>query len=151
MDIGSKRGYPSSALSNFAPHPFEIDGILCNSMEGFLQSLKFENPDMQRVVCQLVGMKAKQKGAKKNWQRTNTLWWQGEKIDRHGDEYQRLLDRAYGALAGNAGFQAALLATDNATLTHSIGKSDPSETILTRQEFCSRLTKIRNLLRDASK
>ena len=48
MDIGSGNGYPESALSNFVPHPFTIDGIECNSMEGFLQSLKFENPDMQR-------------------------------------------------------------------------------------------------------
>lgn len=46
MDIGSGSGYPSSSLSNFAPHPFVIDGIECNSMEGFLQSLKFENQDM---------------------------------------------------------------------------------------------------------
>jgi predicted NAD-dependent protein-ADP-ribosyltransferase YbiA (DUF1768 family) len=38
MDIGSGAGYPASALSNFSPHPFEIDGITCNSMEGFLQS-----------------------------------------------------------------------------------------------------------------
>ena len=48
MDIGSQNGYPSGALSNFAPHPFEIDGIKCNSMEGFLQSLKFSNPEMQK-------------------------------------------------------------------------------------------------------
>lgn len=34
MDIGSGSGYPTSALSNFAPHPFIIDGIECNGMEG---------------------------------------------------------------------------------------------------------------------
>lgn len=38
MDIRSGKDYPSSALSNFAPHPFEIDGVKCASMEGFLQS-----------------------------------------------------------------------------------------------------------------
>jgi hypothetical protein len=37
MDIGSKSGYPSSALSNFAPHAFEFDGVKCASMEGLLQ------------------------------------------------------------------------------------------------------------------
>jgi hypothetical protein len=31
---------PARALSNLAPHGFEIDGIVCASMEGFLQSLK---------------------------------------------------------------------------------------------------------------
>ena len=38
MDIGSGSGYPSSTLSNFAPHAFTIDGVECASMEGFLQS-----------------------------------------------------------------------------------------------------------------
>ncbi len=42
MDIGSGKDWPSSALSNFSPHPFIIDGVECNSMEGFLQSLKHE-------------------------------------------------------------------------------------------------------------
>ena len=32
MDIGSGNGFPASSLSNFAPHPFIIDGIPCNSM-----------------------------------------------------------------------------------------------------------------------
>lgn len=43
LDIGSGKDYPSNALSNFAPHPFIIDGVECNSMEGFLQSLKFKD------------------------------------------------------------------------------------------------------------
>ena len=63
MDIGSGNSYPSSALSNFSPHPFVLDGIECASMEGFLQSLKFKNPDMQREVCKLVGKAAKFRGA----------------------------------------------------------------------------------------
>lgn len=55
MDIGSGNGYPESALSNFAPHQFEIDGITCHSMEGFLQSLKFQNPDMQAHTKPIIG------------------------------------------------------------------------------------------------
>ena len=144
MDIGSGTGYPSAALSNFTPHPFEIDGVLCNSMEGFLQSLKFSNPDMQVEVCKLVGKQAKFKGKKKKWWRTQTLWWRGTEIKRDSAEYQKLLDRAFYALSQNEGFKKALIATGNATLTHSIGKNDPSTTVLTRQEFCSRLTKIRD-------
>lgn len=74
------------------------------------------------------------------------MYWQGNVIDRHGDEYQELLDRAFDALSENSGFRRALLATHNAVLTHSIGKKNPSETILTRNELCSRLTKIRTRL-----
>ncbi len=144
MDIGSKHGYPSSALSNFAPHPFVIDGIQCNSMEGFLQSLKFSNPEMQKYVCTLVGMKAKFKGKPKKWWKTQTLYWQGKEIDRHSDEYQNLLDRAYDALMQNEGFRKALAATGNAVLTHSIGKSDSSKTVLTESEFCGRLMELRD-------
>ena len=147
MDIGSGSGFPSATLSNFAPHPFVIDGVECNSMEGFLQSLKFSNPDMQKEVCKLGGKAAKFKGKKKKWWLTQTLWWQGVEIARSSQEYQDLLDRAFNALAQNNGFRTALLATGNAVLTHSIGKNKITETVLTRQEFCSRLTKIREGLK----
>ena len=98
MDIGSGGRYPSNALSNFSPHPFTIDGVACASMEGFLQSLKFKNPDMQAEVCKLVGKKAKFKGKKKNWQQEQTLWWRGQPIPRDSADYQNLLDRAYEAM-----------------------------------------------------
>lgn len=144
MDIGSGSKYPSNALSNFAPHPFEIDGIKCNSMEGFLQSLKFKSPEMQEEVCKLVGYAAKKKGYGKNWQRIGYLYWKGIPISRFSKEYQFLLDRAYTELYKNEKFKAALKATNNAVIKHSIGKTDPKQTILTQQEFCSRLTKLRD-------
>lgn len=97
---------------------------------------------MQKHVCTLVGKKAKFKGKRKRWWREQKLYQQGKVIDRHGDEYQELLDRAFDSLSENSGFRRALLATHNATLQHSIGKKNPSETILTRNEFCYRLTKI---------
>ena len=148
MDIGSGTGYPSSALSNFAPHSFVLDGVECASMEGFLQSLKFSNPDMQKEVCKLVGKAAKFKGKKKKWYRTQTLYWQGQAMHRDSEEYQQLLDRAYDALGENTGFQKALLATGDAVLTHSIGKRKTSETVLTVQEFTSRLYAIRSRLQN---
>ena len=147
MEIGAGKGYPASALSNFAPHRFELDGVICSSMEGFLQSLKFKNPDMQRHVCSLVGRKAKFKGKPKRWWVKQTLYWRGIPIDRHSQEYQDLLDRAFDALSTNSKFQLALLSTGNATLEHSIGRINPRETILTRSEFTSRLRKIRERLR----
>ena len=150
MDIGSGSGWPSAALSNFAPHPFTIDGIECNSMEGFLQSLKFKEPSMQIEVCKLVGKAAKFKGKKKKWWRTQTLWWRGQEIKRDSQEYQDLLDRAFNALAENTSFKKALLATGDAVLTHTIGKTNISETVLTRTEFCSRLLKIRQKLQKES-
>lgn len=151
MDIGSGSGWPSAALSNFAPHPFIIDGIECASMEGFLQSLKFKEPAMQAEVCKLVGKAAKFKGKKKKWWRTQTLYWQGIEYKRDSAEYQELLNRAFAELAKNTSFQKALLATDKAVLTHEMGKSKIAETVLTKQEFCGRLMAIRARLQEEAK
>jgi len=144
MDVGSKNGYPAGALSNFSPHPFIIDGVQCNSMEGFLQGLKFESKEMQEYVCSLVGYAAKKKGRNKNWQEKQILYWRGKPIKRDSDEYQDLLNRAYNAMFENTKFKAALEASKGATLTHSMGKNKKSETVLTTQEFCSRLTYLRD-------
>jgi predicted NAD-dependent protein-ADP-ribosyltransferase YbiA (DUF1768 family) len=153
MDIKSRSGYPASALSNFAPHHFEIDGIKCNSMEGFLQSLKFDKPHIQIEVCKLVGKEAKFRGKKRNkaWKRVQKLWWQGKEYERRSREYQQLLDRAYEAITQNPGFRKALLATGNAVITHSIGNSNPSDTVLTEAEFCSRLMNIKRKLNNKNK
>ena len=61
MDIGAKAGYPASALSNFAPQPFEFDGVLCNSREGALQAFKYDKVHIQIEVCTLTGLAAKRR------------------------------------------------------------------------------------------
>ena len=147
MDIGSRQGYPASALSNFAPHPFVLDGVECNSAEGFLQSLKFKNPDMQKHICTLVGLAAKRAGGGKGWWRHQVLYWQGVEYKRDSDEYQQLLDRAYEALSLNEGFRKALMASGDAVLKHSMGKTNLKETVLTQSEFCGRLTRLRDRMR----
>lgn len=146
MNIGSKNGYPASALSNFAPHKFVIDGVECASMEGFLQSLKFDKVHIQVEVCRLIGLSAKRRGQKRNraWKTKQTLWWNAIPMDRHGDEYQDLLDRAYAALHEQSeSFSKALASTNKAVLKHSMGSSNASETVLTKREFCSRLEALR--------
>jgi hypothetical protein len=112
-------------------------------MERFLQSLKFSSPEMQVEVCKLVGKAAKFKGKKKKWWKTQTLFWKGTEIKRDSQEYQDLLGRAFNELAKNTSFQRALIATRGATLTHSMGKRKIEETVLTTQEFISRLNRIR--------
>jgi len=152
MNIDSSSNYPSNALSNFAPHKFifSYNGFTvdCNSMEGLLQSFKFKNPEMQKTVCKLVGKEAKFKGKKKNWYVTQTLWWGGNPIRRESKEYQKLLDEAYNALFTNTNFKNALLASENAVFKHSIGKTELNKTVLTVSEFCSRITKLRNRLKN---
>lgn len=144
MDIRKGAKYPAGSLSNFTPYVFEVDGVTCNSMEGFLQSLKFSNPDMQVYICSLVGAKAKLSGSKKMWKKRQQLYWKGVVYDRSGDEYQTLLDKAFTCLSKNTKFTNTLSATNNANLTHSLGKKNKRDTVLTQQEFCSRLTKLRD-------
>jgi hypothetical protein len=145
MDISSRAKYPAKALSNFASDTFVLDDVLCNSREGFLQSLKFKSPEMQEEVCKLIGIGAKKRGSQKKWFRTQTLYWRGVEYKRDSDEYQDLLDRAYNACYEQSEtFRKALAQTVGATLTHAMGKNKKSETVLTTQEFCSRLTKLRD-------
>lgn len=145
MEVGgNNKQYPGRNLSNFFPHPFTFRGMEVASMEGFLQGLKFKSPEMQREVFKLVGFAAKKKGSQKNWQQSQTLWYQGHPIPRRSQIYQDLLDEAYDAMyEQNAAFRKALEDTHDATLTHSIGRTKESETVLNIQEFISRLNKLR--------
>lgn len=147
MDIASNSYGPAKQLSNFTGHGFIFDGVECASMEGFLQSLKFDKQHIQEEVCKLVGFAAKRRGYPKNkqWHKTQTLWWKGIPYDRHGKAYQTLLNRAYQAMFDqNLSFRSSLCSTGSAVLKHSIGKTNPHDTILTEAEFCSRLTKLRD-------
>ena len=149
MDVGSKGSYPANALSNFSPHKFVIDGIECSSMEGFLQSLKYSNQDMQKEVCKLIGFAAKRKGANKNWKEKQILYWQGQELKRSSEEYQQLLVRAYKAMAEQSeGFKNALKASGDAVYSHSMGKNKESETVLTEREFCRLLNMCRDLVKE---
>lgn len=150
MNIGGK-GKVQEALSNFTAYEFYLDGVRCNSMEGFIQSLKFSDIEKQKEVCLLVGKDAKFKGKKKKWWKTQTLHWLGVVVDRHSEEYQFLLRRAFTSLSENVKFSDVLLKTVGKKLRHAHGKKDPNFTILTEEELCSILTEIREKLKDKKK
>ncbi|MGD1527012.1 hypothetical protein [Vibrio harveyi] len=148
IDVGSNSNEAGELLSNFSPFDFVFDDVHCASMEGLIQSFKFDCPERQKQICSFVGLKAKRKGQRRKWHLTKQLYWKGVSMDRHGPEYQQLLDRAFEALSENPAFQEALLSTGDATLVHHIGKSDGNFTILTSDEFCSRLMRLRDKLRN---
>lgn len=144
MDVGSGSSPFEDELSNFTARAFFFRGLPVASMEGLVQSFKFEDAERQRQIMLLVGVKAKGKGKKRKWWSTQTLWWQGKSIDRHSQEYQQLLDEAFEAMfSQNQQAAAALIATGDARLEHSIGKDDPHLTVLTKDEFTTRLMNIR--------
>jgi len=144
INIGSSESNLAASLSNFNQYHFHIDGIFCASMEGFLQSLKFNNIEKQIEVCKLIGVKAKFKGNKRKWFNAQLLYWNGIEIPRGSIYYQDLLDRAFSEIFKNKEYQKNLFNTKNALLIHDIGKSDPTKTVLTIYEFCDRLMKMRD-------
>lgn len=146
IDIGSGEAYPGGVLSNFTPYSFYFRGFHCASMEGLLQGLKFENAEKQARIFEMVGKQAKFKGKKRKWWLDQTLYWQGQPIARKSEEFHMLVIEAFNALATNKDFKNALLATGNKRLYHTMGKNDPTKTILTEQEFCQILTELRSRL-----
>ena len=143
LDIWSTGEYPADVLSNLCSNRFRLDGVECQSMEGFLQSLKYEDPVRQRQICSMKGRNAKRQSTA-TWQTDQIVWWKGRAIDRQGTEYQDLLRRVYQAMFDqNERFRAALMASRGRRLYHSQGNTDPFKTILTEQEFCTILTEIR--------
>ena len=59
LDIRSNGLYPSNVLSNLCSNGFRFEGMVCGSMEGFLQSLKQKDKDKQRQICSMKGGNAR--------------------------------------------------------------------------------------------
>lgn len=143
IDIWSKSAYPADVLSNLCSNGFRFDGVVCGSMEGFLQSLKQQDINKQRQICSMKGKDAK-KQTSAGWQTDQIVWWKGKAIDRQGGDFAALVRQAYNAMFEQSeGFRTALMATCGMTLYHTKGESNPYKTILTEQEFCGILTELR--------
>ena len=131
LDIWSTGEYPADVLSNLCSNRFRLDGIECQSMEGFLQSLKYEDSNRQRQICSMKGRNAKRQSTT-TWQTDQVVWWRGRAIDRQGTEYRDLLRRAYQAMFDqNDRFRAALMASRGRRLYHR-GDSQAGENALER-------------------
>lgn len=146
IDIWSnaKADDPGKVLSNLCSNGFRFDGMVCGSMEGFLQSLKQKDKDKQRQICSMKSKNAK-KMTSTGWQTNQIVWWKGKAIDRQGQVFQDLLREAYRAMfLQNKRFRTALMNTRGMRLYHSRGERNPFKTILTEQELCQILTELRD-------
>lgn len=144
IDIRFSKPGPAGILSNLHNNAFVFDGIECASMEGVLHAFKFRDLLKQAEMCKQHGYEAKLLGASGDgWRSTQTLHWMGKTYDRNSECYQQLITRAYMALIHNIDFQRALLATVGHTLTHRLGSDDPEKTVITENEFITRLVAMR--------
>lgn len=149
VEIGADNAddLPSWALSNFTLHSFVLDSVMCASMEGFLQSLKYEDRFDQMGICAKHGLDAKRAGKHgRDWKADQTLYWQGKPIPRDSDEFDDLITRAFDERFKNPHFRWALFQTIGRPLHHSIGKRDKTETVLTEQEFIAQLQRLRGII-----
>ena len=53
IDIWSKSEYPAGVLSNLCSNGFRFDGMICGSMEGFLQSPDFGGFNISEAATRL--------------------------------------------------------------------------------------------------
>ena len=144
IDIRSDGLYPSNVLSNLCSNGFRFEGMVCGSMEGFLQSLKRKDPNKQRQICSMKGGNAR-KMSVTFWQTEQIVWWKGQAIDRQSNDFRQLIHRAYKAMFDqNERFRTALMQTRGIALIHTSGEDNPYKTILTPTEFCGILMDIRD-------
>lgn len=136
LDIKSRKHGLAGRLSNFTKRQFVFDGISCHSIEGVLQSFKFPTVEEQRIVCYLYKGQAKSVGELRDWKSDQLLYWQGVVYRRDSEEYQDLLRRLYRAVYDqDESFRKDIRRSRKYRLEHSIGKDDPQDTVLTREEF----------------
>lgn len=140
----------SRVLSNLFPMEFEFRGKKVRSIEGVLQGIKYQDIETQNLVLNYAGLDAYHTRACNEidfWGNEGFLYWQGEKIDRHSEEYQLFIDELYISALKNPLYKRVLLATGEKYILHHIGRDDPRETVLTRYEYESRLNTLREFLR----
>lgn len=142
LNIHSKGEYPSKVLSNCYSHHFTFEGCTFECMEGFFQSLKFQNEKEKKAFSKIDGRSSKLAGTNKKYE---SLYWQGEKYGRYSKEHFDLLMRVYEKLCSqSASFRCALRISYPRILMHTIGKRKRENTVLTWWEFTRILTKIRS-------
>lgn len=150
-DISDDRGFPFGMLDPSAPVRFEIDGMQCASLDGFIESLKFEKIKDQKNITKRVGNDAKKRGIQKdnlgNQTASRKVFWQGESFNRNSKKFKDLLSRVFREMAKNPNYQAALMATEDSDFTHSKGKTNKKDTLLTKKELIENLQELRSELK----
>jgi len=133
------------AMSNFVLSPFELDGRLLASVEGFIQGIKFPpgHPARERAFVSSA-WEAKQcgQGADKQY-----AYWGDARLEFGSVEHHRLVERALRArFAQNEGLRRVLRSTRDLDILHETGEPEPGRTSLPAALFCRILGDIRDAL-----
>ena len=132
------------ALSNFSLSPFEMDGVLLASVEGFIQGIKFPPGHPARDQAFLSSAwEAKHcgQGADKQF-----VYWADDQIAFGSADHHRLVERALRTrFAQNEGLRHLLGTTQGLEIVHQTGDAPEAErTSLPAAMFCRILDDIRD-------
>jgi len=149
LDIRFKGENLERRLSNLYSYRFEIDGLIMESFEGFIQSLRSSDERFKEQSYTLTGFVAWKKGQGVNWWDKQEVYWLGKTIDRNSDEYTELITKAYDCMfEQNEEFRNALRESLPYKITHSVGKTNKTKTLLTNREFLGQLNRLREKLNE---
>lgn len=134
----------ANALANFPLAPFVLDGVVCASVEGFVQGIKFppEHPVRDRAFL------SHSYEAKRYGEQAGRLyvWWNGAVLKYGSDDHHRLIGRSIRAkFFYNEGLRVAMRATKGLRLIHDLGP-ESATTSLPAKVFCRILTDLRDEL-----
>ena len=125
-----------------------MNGILIESWEGFIQSLKTPDKLIKRKLYQLYGYQAQKQGQKINWWDRQEVYWIDAPIDRQSKQYTKLITKSYDNLfEQNGDFRKALEQSLPYKLDHSKGKTNKHDTLLTRKEYLYQMERLRKQLK----
>ncbi len=139
-------------LSNFAPTPFTLHGVTFASVEGFYQSMRFDDDPTRRRVAGTAGGEAKAWGNRSGKRPGDPVRaWDGRVVAFKGDEfYAQVGDGIRARVAQNPAVAAALVATENLPLTHYYVRGRRVIVPRGKDVLCDCLTELRAELRDAA-
>ena len=147
LHFRSENGLAKS-LSNLYPYTFYMDGYSIKSMEGFLQSLKTNDTNEKVKMWGMYGVSCWKYGQQfNNWKDNQILFWDNHSIYRHSKDYDLLIQRAYDSLLENEEFYENLKKSIGYKLTHSMGKTDKSDSLLTKHEYIENMERIRDKIK----
>ena len=118
LNVSSRAGdWRVRLISNFAPAPFELDGRVYASVEGFWQGLKFPKESDRRRIAQLIAGAAKRAGEEAV--PAPTFAYEGTEYIPGTFGHWNLMERAcWAKFSQNEDARRALLATGNRPLEH---------------------------------
>ncbi len=118
INVTSMSPHPVRLIANFAPTPFDLDGVRYACVEAFWQSLRFAPPE-RVAIASLAGGDAKGRGSQRPY--GSHVTYGGSEIPVGAYEHWQLMRRACRAkFEQNADARAALLGTGERPLIHVV-------------------------------